>query len=105
MTIYYMYYTSTCPEKTFSNDFYCSERVMVSKCKFQVRSELTQVQVSYKTSKYCDKYFNTHPHASVGPAGACKKVEQKYDHADQKLWGVKLKSLKLKKMEISKRLE
>ena len=59
--------------KVFCSDLCCSERVMVSKCKFQVRSELTQVQESYKASKYCDKSFNTHPHASVGPRVHAKK--------------------------------
>ena len=62
--------------KVMCANFCCSERVMVSKCNFQVRSELTQVQGSYKASKYSDQYFNTYPHASVGPAGACEKVEE-----------------------------
>ena len=88
-------------KKTFNTDFCCSERVMVSKCEFQVRSELTQVQGSYKASKYCGKYFNIHPHTSVGPAGACKKSRI----IDKKSLGVKLKSLKFKKMEISNRLK
>ena len=65
----YMYYTSNVEKK---NILCCSERVMLNTCNFQVRSELTQVQGSYKASKYCDKYINTHPHASVGPAGACE---------------------------------
>ena len=59
--------------KVFYSNLCCSERMMVSKCNLQVRSELTQVQESYKASKYHDKYFNTHLHASVGPRVHAKK--------------------------------
>ena len=62
---------------------------------FKVTSKLTQVQGSYKASKYYNKYFNTHPHDTLGPAGACKEEN---DHGVHKLWEVKSRSLKLKKI-------
>ena len=60
----------------FYAEFCCNERVMVSKRMFKVRSELTHVQGSYKASKYCNKYFNVHPHVTLGPADACKKLNE-----------------------------
>ena len=76
---------------------------MVSKCMIKVISELTQAQGSYKASNVVINILIPIRMLLWGPQVHAKN--KKYNHADQKLWGMKPRSLKLKKREISNRFE